>query len=213
MKKKLIILINLLFLFCFNESFSQVNVVLAVHQPPEFGFEVISTDTTIVRGDSLTLGKDLTVFGGSGDYTFIWTPGSTLNDSTVMNPIATPEDTTTYNLTVLDNYGCSFSVDYKVSVRAFPVSVNDRLEKTNSLFAKLFPNPNDGKFRVELTGKPQEKIKLLILDQMGRIIQQQELNNFLGNQTETFELKLPDGVYTLLIITDSERLQRQFIIQ
>lgn len=213
MKISLTIVSLLLLLFISTQSLAQTKVVLSVNQAPELGFDVISTDTTIVRGDSLTLGKDLTVFGGSGDYTFIWTPGSTLNDSTIMNPVATPEDTTTYNLTVLDNYGCSFSVDYKVSVRAFPVSVNERLEKTNSLFAKLFPNPNDGKFRVELTGKPQEKIKLLIIDQMGRIIQQQELKNFLGNQTEIFELKLPDGVYTLLIITDSDRLQRQFIIQ
>ena len=159
------------------------------------------------------LGKDLTVFGGSGEYTFIWTPGSTLNDSTIMNPIATPEDTTTYNLTVLDNYGCSFSVDYKVSVRAFPVSVNNRIEKANSLSAKLFPNPNGGKFKVELTGEPEEEINLVVIDNLGRIIHQKQLKNFTGSYTETLELKLPNGVYTLLIKTDSEKLQRQFIIQ
>ena len=62
-------LIFLFLLFPFITT-AQTVVTLNVNQPPEFGFEITSTDTTIVRGDSITLGKDLTVFGGSGESTY-----------------------------------------------------------------------------------------------------------------------------------------------
>ncbi len=191
---------------------AQTIVTLSVIQPPEFGFEVGNQDTTIVRGESITLGQDLTVYGGSGEYSFFWSPGSSLNDSTIMNPLASPEDTTTYDLTVVDNYGCSFSVNYKVSVRAFPVSADYGLEKNNTLLAKLYPNPNDGRFKVHLTGEPKEKIELTVIDNSGRIIQRQSIRNFIGEHTEVLELSLPNGIYTLLIRGGEDRIQRQFII-
>ncbi len=37
---------------------------------------------------------------GDGGGTYLWTPGATLSDSTIANPIASPSDTTTYYLTV-----------------------------------------------------------------------------------------------------------------
>ena len=55
-------------------------------------------DTAICRGQSVPL----TV--GSGD-TFLWRPGTSLNDSTAANPVATPDTTTTYTVTVTDACG------------------------------------------------------------------------------------------------------------
>ncbi len=46
------------------------------------------------------------VFGGSLPYTFDWTPGLGLSDSTILNPLANPEDTTSYTLIVTDFNGC-----------------------------------------------------------------------------------------------------------
>ena len=40
--------------------------------------------------------------GGSGNYTYQWTPETGLNDPTAYNPIATPEETTTYTVEVND---------------------------------------------------------------------------------------------------------------
>ncbi|MCE4566034.1 T9SS type A sorting domain-containing protein [Maribellus sp. CM-23] len=207
---KQLILLSLI-LFSINVG-AQTVITLNFNQPPEFGFMIGLTDTTIVHGDSIMLGQDLTIYGGSGEYSFFWTPGSSLSDSTIMNPHANPEDTTTYELTVVDNYGCSFSVNYTVNVRAFPVSVDFGIKESNSIFVKLFPNPNDGKFKVELSGNPQDEINLIIIDNMGRIIHKKVLKNFTGNQIETMEMTLPSGMYMLLIKTDSDKLQRQFII-
>lgn len=191
--------------------FAQQVVKLSVIQPPEFGFSVSKTDTTIVKGRTVVLGTDLIVFGGSGDYLYSWSPQTTLNYATVLNPIATPTDTTTYILTVVDDNGCSFSIGYKVNVRNPMVGIKDT-DLPVGLEAVLFPNPNSGKFKVKLTGNPSEEIVLTIVDAGGRIVKNQTILNFTGEHTETVQVSLVRGIYTLHIDSGTEVLSRQFII-
>jgi hypothetical protein len=204
---------KLAFLFIFFPfvTFAQRVVVLSVTQPPEFGFSVSQSDTTILETTSVELGTDIVISGGSGDYQFLWTPGKTLSDSTILNPVATPMDTTIYLLTVTDEFGCSFSVNYTVNVRG-PIVGIDAFNDQSTLVALLFPNPNNGKFKVQLSGEPQERIKLSIIENSGKILKQQIINNFIGRHTEELDIKLPNGAYTLLILGDNQRVQRQFII-
>jgi hypothetical protein len=191
--------------------FAQKVITLSINQPPEFGFSVSKPDTTIVKGRSVVLGTDLIVFGGSGDYSYSWSPGATLNDSTIVKPLATPLDTVTYLLTVTDKFGCSFSVNYTVNARN-PLVSSELISSQQTLQAVLFPNPNDGKFKVKLTGVPAEKIDLAVFDNMGKVVKKQTILNFTGDHTETLQLKLVNGVYTLHIDSGKETLSRQFII-
>jgi hypothetical protein len=191
--------------------FAQKVITLSINQPPEFGFSVSKPDTTIIKGRSVVLGTDLIVFGGSGDYSYSWSPGATLNDSTIVKPLATPLDTVTYLLTVTDKFGCSFSVNYTVNARN-PLVSSELLPVTENLQAVLFPNPNDGKFKVKLTGVPVDKIELTIFDNTGKVVKKQTILNFTGDHTETLQLKLVSGVYTLHIDSGAETLSRQFII-
>ncbi len=95
---------------------SQPVVNLRVIQPAELRFSVPWQDTTVVAGDPLILGTGLSVSGGSEEYSYRWTPVADLSDSTALQPIATPYDTTTYLLRVTDKNGCSFEVEYSVNV-------------------------------------------------------------------------------------------------
>jgi hypothetical protein len=58
-------------------------------------------------------------FGGTGIYTYAWSPSTGLSDSTIFNPIATPTITTTYSLRV-SNMICYASTAATVSVE--PIS-------------------------------------------------------------------------------------------
>jgi gliding motility-associated-like protein len=60
----------------------------------------ISRDTTICEGQAVQL-------SAQGGVNYIWSPSSTLSDSTVKNPIAKPKQTTTYNVTSAYPDGCS----------------------------------------------------------------------------------------------------------
>ena len=146
---------------------AQIVIDLNVSQPPEFGFEVSNQDTTIIIGSSIELGNDIVVFGGSGEYQYSWSPGETLDDSTLIYPIATPADTTTYILTVFDENGCSFSVAYKVNVREVGVNTKDIESDKSQLKVILYPNPNTGLFKVQLKGFPEDDIQLKVVDNTG----------------------------------------------
>ena len=192
-------------------SSAQKVVILSVNQPSEFGFSVSKQDTTIIEGNSVVLGTDIIVFGGSGEYQYRWSPAKTLDDSIIVNPVANPLDTTTYLLTVTDNFGCSFSLNYTVNVKT-ATSINQQFITSEKLNAVLYPNPNDGVFKVKLTGLPVEKIELTIFDNTGKLVKRQTILNFTGDHTEMLQLKLVSGIYTLRIESGTETLSRQFII-
>lgn len=42
------------------------------------------------------------VYGGSGEYEYAWTPETGLSDPEIPNPVASPEETTTYMVTITD---------------------------------------------------------------------------------------------------------------
>jgi len=52
---------------------------------------------------TFTLGGNPTASGGNGTYTYQWQPTTSLNNSTIANPIASPTVTTTYTVTVTSN--------------------------------------------------------------------------------------------------------------
>jgi hypothetical protein len=63
-------------------------------------------DDTICAGESVPIGGSPTAMGGDGDFTFYWEPTTSLDDPFLSNPLATPETTTTYVVTVTDGIGC-----------------------------------------------------------------------------------------------------------
>nr|HPR30391.1 gliding motility-associated C-terminal domain-containing protein [Chitinophagales bacterium] len=80
--------------------------------------ELGCSDTDVVYIDLLPVpdvdaGQDYTIvlggftqLHGDGAYTYSWSPTETLSNPDVYNPIANPQDTTTYYLTAWDEYGC-----------------------------------------------------------------------------------------------------------
>lgn len=72
-----------------------------------------ANDTTICIGNSVQL-------EASGGSTYVWTPAATLSDPTVANPIATPSQTTTYNVVITSGAGCVFNESIVVQVVLTP---------------------------------------------------------------------------------------------
>ena len=193
-------------------AFSQVEIILNVNQPPELGFEVSKQDTTIVTGGSVELGDGIIVSGGSGEYSYSWSPPATLDNPLLINPVATPTDTTAYVLTVTDNNGCSFSVNYTVNVREVMVVSEIVPDNRSPLSVILYPNPNAGLFKVRFKGLPAESMKLGIIDNTGRYLHNKIISNFPGEHTETLQVNLTPGVYFLEVVSSDANLKRKFII-
>lgn len=70
-------------------------------------------DTSVCFGSGVEL-------NASGGVTYSWQPATTLSNSTIHNPIATPQTTTTYTVTVFNTYGCSLQDHIVVTVNPLP---------------------------------------------------------------------------------------------
>jgi gliding motility-associated-like protein len=71
---------------------------------------------TICNGDSILIGGTPTGLGGSGVFSYTWSPGSSLNKTDTANPLAYPSSTTTYSVTVTDDQGCTDNSSVTITV-------------------------------------------------------------------------------------------------
>lgn len=91
------------------------NVVVEVLPLPALN---AGTDVAICNGQSIQLSA--TASSANGAITGIAWTGSWLNNSTILNPIANPTSTTTYNLFVSDAANCTITDAVTVTVNSIP---------------------------------------------------------------------------------------------
>ncbi len=72
-------------------------------------------DTIICSGVRTGIQLGASATGGKAPYTYMWSPAAGLNNASIVNPIARPTSTTTYELLVTDGNGCT-SID-SVTIR------------------------------------------------------------------------------------------------
>ncbi|MDF1672158.1 MAG: gliding motility-associated C-terminal domain-containing protein [Vicingaceae bacterium] len=87
------------------------SVIVSVNSLPLI---TISNDTSVCLGDCAQL-----LAGGGTNY--LWSPGGTLSDSTIFNPIACPTGATTYIVTVTNGNNCTDTASVVVTVNPLPV--------------------------------------------------------------------------------------------
>lgn len=75
-----------------------------------FGEFDILPDTAICFGEQVEL-------AASGGVDYAWSPATSLSDPSLPNPVATPTETTTYQLTTQSEFGCEFVSQVQVIVR------------------------------------------------------------------------------------------------
>lgn len=105
---------------CVSTDTIQINL-----DTPMLGVPFANVFTCLGTGVEIT--KKIT--GGTPPYKYNWSPKTGLNKADTSNPIATPNQTTKYTVTITDRYGCSFSDS--ITVNVFPkteVSVGDSIE-------------------------------------------------------------------------------------
>jgi len=78
-------------------------------------------DKTIMCGQSVQLDSIHTNYTGSGTLTYHWSPGTGLNNDTIPNPMAEPDQTTTYTVMVTTPSGCTTDEDITVTVNQYEV--------------------------------------------------------------------------------------------
>ncbi len=104
----------------------------------------MTPDTSVcdVQGIQLQAAPDV-----AGDYDYVWTPNTTINNAFSATPTVTPVNTTTYNVTVLSEQGCEATGSVEIAVGVLldlTVSADDVsicAGETITLDADLVGNP------------------------------------------------------------------------
>lgn len=153
-------------LFFYHNSEAQQTLVFKVKQPPPLLVDA-GADKVAIKGDPVELGGAVPASGGSGVYTYSWSPAEGLDRTDIANPVATPDSTTTYTLSVSDGAGCDMTAVVTVMVN----SVTGVDNFTDKLDIAIYPNPNSGTFTITSTKELDlNPVMLEIHDPLGRLI-------------------------------------------
>ena len=98
------------------------SVGVSVHARPEL---VLEGEVYSCAGTPIQIGSEAR--GGTPPYTYSWSPTAGLDDATSAMPFATPRQSTTYTVNVVDANGCKARAMVKVLVQPRPtLQVRDR---------------------------------------------------------------------------------------
>ncbi len=196
----------LITLFSVNKGYSQYVVEVNVDQPPALKANA-GSDKSIEEGEGVELGGNPTAYDGYGNYSYMWEPGNTLDDDTIANPEATPEETTDYVLTVTDSLQCTAHDTVSVSVEITDIPVIEGEELA------IYPNPARSVLNIEFPGNLQGKYTIKLLDLTGKTVYSDRCN---VSQSQLKQLPLgniPSGIYMVEITNVDEKVSAKIIIE
>ena len=147
-------------------------IVIAAKAAPEL---VASADPAVIGAGSKSQ------LNASGAQTYFWSPGETLDDPAVANPLASPLTTTTYRVKGTSVDGCIDSLDVVVTVSGA------------AGFPPAFSPNGDGFYDIwDIRAETQPDCILSIFDGRGRRVFENSGQNWDG----TYQGKpVPDGTY------------------
>ncbi|MDX5348064.1 MAG: hypothetical protein LPJ89_03780 [Hymenobacteraceae bacterium] len=155
----------------------------------------IQADTTTLQpGQSkqllgVNLRPDTLQNGQQVQFRYQWVPSTGLSNDTILNPVASPAQTTRYTLFIHNTAGagCADSASVLVRVAGSVSSVKDQLQHTTAALTTVLSKSNGSSFEVP---KQWQGSKLIIYNTSGQVVQQyqQYENQWRG-------LQQPEGLY------------------
>lgn len=141
----------------------------------------------------------------SGTFTeYVWTRNGLVLDLQSGNQLILNGDTGTYRVQSVLN-GCS-------SVPSAAVVVTDIDALFGQLSTETYPNPFHAEFNLDVKGAVADKISLVMMDAVGRVVYTEQINTYAGKAKATIRANdLPMGMYTLQIIAGDRTIQRKVV--
>ena len=162
----------------------------------------VSNDT-ICMGDNVSLYADVT--GGSGSYTYLWTPEELFDNPNAQTAVATPTELGENVFTVAVNDGENVKV---ASVSVYVINCESINEKVYD-DVMIYPNPANDIINV-LLNVEGEKINWTLSNINGQVVKKSD------EYATVFEIKLDDvnnGLYFLNINVDGKQMMKKIVVE
>ncbi|MGZ3902596.1 MAG: PKD domain-containing protein [Bacteroidia bacterium] len=167
------------------------NAVVTVNAVPTL--TVTAVTDTICSGGS-------TGITASGAVSYSWTPPTGLSGTTGASVTASPTLTTTYSVTGTGSNGCSNTTAHTIIVNGcLGISTS-----TGNAVLKVYPNPNNGSFIIEIPDGTNEAYNIEIYNAIGQLMYFDKIISD-GNKLQKTITLAPDmkGVNSLRIMTST----------
>jgi hypothetical protein len=135
---------------------------------------------------------NITVTGGVGAYTYLWSNNATTEDVSALSPGI-------YSVVVTDASGCSASSTFVISNSA-GIATYDALNDQ----VLVYPNPANDYVTIEIDGFRIDKVE--IYDVLGQIAFKGEFNN---SKVEINTATLNQGVYFIKVLVDDKLITKK----
>ncbi len=204
MKKFSRISLVLPFIFLFSLLKSQETIIKVPFSQPGKLLLDAGDNQILETGQTLILGEDLVISGGSPEYQYTWNDNLGNEYSTPSISITT---TGSYYLTVTDEKQCT-AID---SVIISQFSSLDDSESGKGL--SVFPNPSTGIFYYKIE-KPENTDVLEVVSAEGRVVFKREFGTAGGDITGFIDLTgSGKGMYHVKLIRKGSNQVKSIIIQ
>ena len=136
-----------------------------------------------------------------GASAYLWSSGSTSAQISVSQP-------GTYTVTITKATGCQ-------SVETVVVRLSSGVQEESWLrHFRLYPNPNSGQFRVEMSGPAQDEVEFALFNAVGQLIRRDVEGFGTGSLSRSFDYgQLPAGVYALRVMAGGKSSVSHFVIE
>jgi PKD repeat protein len=201
---------------CRTVSIPQVITITAVGRPTPLA-QFYTTDSVECLSSSSFNFSNTSELNGSGWISkYKWEFGDGTTDSintSVFGKHYTSLGKFYVKLTATTNFNCSSSFIFPVRVvkDSFcgPASGTTDVMADISHLITLYPNPNDGSFKLNLHGLTADDAHVTIVDMLGRTVYTASFHTRGIKEIEPGELSLATGKYYLVLTTDKNQVARK----
>ncbi|WP_338764650.1 BspA family leucine-rich repeat surface protein [Bernardetia sp. ABR2-2B] len=170
--------------------------------------EAQAPTATITINRENSLDKTITVSSSDSIVSVVWfKDGSEVagfnNQRTVQ-----PTESGNYKAKATYLSGCEFETEEKT----FTFDIQTGIEEESAKVFSIYPNPNNGSFKVEFATTTNQKTNLVLVDGLGRTIYSKELS--MNQKITSITLpKISAGVYVVQIVSQGKVYTKQLVIQ
>jgi len=192
------------------------DVTLEVTNP--FGTNLLTKPNYITVQAFPSTGFTYTASAGTVTFTnsssnalgYSWNFGDGSQPSTATNPVHTYTASGTYTveLTAVNNCGAA-TLQQQITVTTSGVNDLNWLQQF-----RLYPNPNTGQFRVEMSGPAHDEVEFTLFNAVGQFIHRDVEGFGTGTLARSFDYgQLPSGVYALRVQAGSEAMWVKVVVE
>ncbi len=182
-------------------GYDTITIYAFMNTTPTSG--IVSGDDSVCVGDTAHLSS--TIAGGV--WSTLHPSISSISTTGILTGVASGVDTVVYTVTNHCGSDTSYFPVVIIDGQLCDASLND---SHNGVFFKVFPNPNNGQFNIQLPLSTDKNIQITVRNMYGQVV---STTNVKDAEQTSLNLDIPAGIYSVEVVTNSGKYTEMLIVR